>query len=386
MKIVFSDEELPKQVEKSLFLAGPSPRSYQEKNWRQEAIAYLESIHFTGTVFIPLTRTIYYGESLNKSWNYVNQVEWECLARKMADVVVYWIPRTEIMLGLTTNLEFGEDLKLKKLVYGRPEEALKCRYLDERIKMCDGKIYQSLDKTLEAAVTLLGNGSIRKDGEVNVPLHIWKSAQFQDWYSSLLKNGNKLVDFNLRDQIFEQNGELFYFNANVNVYVEKEKRNKKNECIFSRIKTSSVVAYYQDELNKETYIILAKEYRAPIVNEEGVCLDLPSGSTYDHTKTAKEIAHDELYEEINFDVELDRLIFVAERQINSTFLTHTNTIYKVKLTQEEFESLNKRLGAVSSYDGGLSGEINYLDIIKLSEIKTRPLDTNTVGTIYLALF
>jgi hypothetical protein len=49
MQIIFSDEQLPKSVVKSIFLAGPSPRSTSERTlyeWRDDAIRILNELKF----------------------------------------------------------------------------------------------------------------------------------------------------------------------------------------------------------------------------------------------------------------------------------------------------------------------------------------------------
>lgn len=385
MKLVFSDDKIPNKIEKSIFLAGPSPRMKGEDNWRKRALYLLKELDYKGTVFIPLTKAIYYeDESLTKNWDYINQISWECEARKIADCVVYWIPRTKEMIGLTTNLEFGEDLKLKKIFYGRPEYAIKCRYLDRRMQMLNKPIYTGLKTLLNEAINYLDCGAERKDGEINVPLQIWNTLSFQNWLKKQNELENKLIDFELGQVIYSKSGDIFYFSAKVNVYVKKEDRYKSNESIFSRIDVSSVVPYYV-EPDGETYIILAKEFRSPVINKTGFAWDLPSGSSFNKKLDNKEIAKAELHEELGLDVENDRLIFVSENQINASFTTHKNFIYKVKLTKKEFDNFNKNEGKISSLDGGKSGEINYIKIIKLNEIKKFPLDTNTIGAIFLAL-
>ena len=47
-----------------------------------------------------------------------------------ADVIMFWIPRNKDMLGLSTNVEFGYMLNKKNIVYGRPENADRCEFLD----------------------------------------------------------------------------------------------------------------------------------------------------------------------------------------------------------------------------------------------------------------
>jgi len=50
----------------------------------------------------------------------------------------------------------------------------------------------TLRDTMEEAVLRIGDGALREGGEVEVPLHIWKTPSFQSWYQSQKKVGNEL--------------------------------------------------------------------------------------------------------------------------------------------------------------------------------------------------
>ena len=52
MQINYSDEKVLKG-EKSIFLAGPTPRSLDVETWRKEAIRILEELGFDGIVYVP---------------------------------------------------------------------------------------------------------------------------------------------------------------------------------------------------------------------------------------------------------------------------------------------------------------------------------------------
>ena len=40
--IIFSDQKIPKEITKSVFLAGPSPRTKDILDWRHEALSLFE--------------------------------------------------------------------------------------------------------------------------------------------------------------------------------------------------------------------------------------------------------------------------------------------------------------------------------------------------------
>src|SRR5208282_4945660 len=102
MELVYALEDLPKSITKSIFLAGPTPRSEDGNPWRQEAIKLLEEADFDGVVYVP--------EPRSGKWHkeYGKQVEWEELCLNQADCIVFWVPRDlKTMPAFTTNIEWG---------------------------------------------------------------------------------------------------------------------------------------------------------------------------------------------------------------------------------------------------------------------------------------
>lgn len=120
----YSDQEVIKN-EKSIFLAGPTPRTDKIKSWRLNACDILEELGFDGVVYVPEYST-------NKAKeDYVDQAMWERKALKEATVILFWIPRDlKDMPAFTTNVEFGYWLHTNKVIYGRPNGAPKTKYLD----------------------------------------------------------------------------------------------------------------------------------------------------------------------------------------------------------------------------------------------------------------
>lgn len=57
MTLIHSRENIPNEVNKTIFLAGPTPRDYTVNNsWRTEAIEILKSLNYDGVVYIPEER------------------------------------------------------------------------------------------------------------------------------------------------------------------------------------------------------------------------------------------------------------------------------------------------------------------------------------------
>lgn len=101
--LVYAPEPLPSLVgARSIFLAGPTPRSQDVKSWRPEAVRLLTEAGFTGTLLLPEDRGgVFHGD-------YDTQVEWETEALQRATVILFWIPRDlATMPALTTNDEWA---------------------------------------------------------------------------------------------------------------------------------------------------------------------------------------------------------------------------------------------------------------------------------------
>lgn len=156
MIINYSDQPV-KTAEKSIFLAGPTPRKSEVPSWRPDACKYLQEQGFDGVVYVPELST---GEAL---FNYYNQIEWEWEALEKASVIVFWIPRNlQDMPAFTTNVEFGYYVRDSRVLYGRPDTAVLNRYLDRLYNRHhkDRQIYNNLQALCNASVSLLKHGLV----------------------------------------------------------------------------------------------------------------------------------------------------------------------------------------------------------------------------------
>lgn len=385
MNIVFSDHPLPKNLTKSIFLAGPSPRELSVHDWRHEAIDYLKSINFQGSIFVPIPERRFKGEAESPNWNYHDQVNWECEARSVADVILFWIPRSISgkMPGFVTNIEFGEDLSTGKVVYGRPVEAEKCKYLDKRFEDLGKPVHDTLEKTISYAVKVLGDGAFRENGEIHIPLFIWNSNQFQSWYSNLKLAGNTLDSAKVISQFTLPNGQLFSYQIKVKIWVKEEKRFKENEIVFARTDVVQAVMYYKT--SDDTKVVLIKEFRSPVNNPSGYVYELPGGSSFDLNKDPVDIIIDEIKEECGLSItDKHRFIFTSQRQSMATLSSHISSVYKIELTDVEYATLlsnkDKSFGNVGE------SEITYIEVVSLKDITDYHLDYSTIGMIYNALF
>lgn len=156
MVINYSDQPV-KIAEKSIFLAGPTPRKNDVHSWRPDACKYLQEQGFDGVVYVPELSS---GKAL---FSYDNQIVWEWEALEKASLIVFWIPRNLInMPAFTTNVEFGYYVRDSKVLYGRPDTAESNRYLDRLYKRHhkDREIYNDLQALCNISVYLLKNGLV----------------------------------------------------------------------------------------------------------------------------------------------------------------------------------------------------------------------------------
>jgi|GEM_PF-443109 len=110
---------------KGIFLAGPTPRDKDTVSWRNDAIETLNGFGFDGVIYVPEY------EGLQGREDYTDQALWEREALAEASTIVFWVPRElEKMPAFTTNVEFGYWINRNKIVYGRPDNARKTKYLD----------------------------------------------------------------------------------------------------------------------------------------------------------------------------------------------------------------------------------------------------------------
>ena len=147
VRINYSDEKIV-DSDKSIFLAGPTPRGENAKSWRVDACKKLEELGFDGVVYVPEY------SSWKPKEDYVDQAMWKREGLTKASIIVFWIPRSlPDMPAFTTNVEFGYWMHSKKIIYGRPDSAVKIKYLDWLYELdYNEKPFNNLDDLLKSAV------------------------------------------------------------------------------------------------------------------------------------------------------------------------------------------------------------------------------------------
>ena len=84
---------------------------------------------------------------------------WERVGLSNATIIAFWIPRhLPDMPAFTTNVEFGYWLHTGKVVYGRPNDAEKIKYLDWLYKLdYNEEPIDSLEELLNVCIEKTNN-------------------------------------------------------------------------------------------------------------------------------------------------------------------------------------------------------------------------------------
>jgi len=130
-------------------------------SWRFEAVELFKKYNFPGNLIIPE-----FTDKLESDQFRYDIPVWEYNGLQKAHIIMFWIPRTRHLIGLTTNHEHGYWMALKreKVVYGRPNDAYRISYLDimwvedakrrskETGQYVPCPIYNTLEKTVQATL------------------------------------------------------------------------------------------------------------------------------------------------------------------------------------------------------------------------------------------
>lgn len=378
MQIIYAQEELPERIVKSIFLAGPTPRSDDGNPWRQDALQLLEDKGFDGTVFIP--------EPRDGQWHseYDRQVEWEERCLNVADALVFWVPRDlETMPGYTTNIEYGTWMRSNKpMVLGYPEDAPKMSYMAHYAEKLNIPIHHSLTAALEAAIEKLGEGSLREGGDRFIPLYIWELPSFQAWHKAQTEVGNRIEHATVRYTYRVRSGFIFVWVISMDIWVEAEQRIKKHDFVLARTDISAVMLWKPEEPIENSQVVLVAEFRPSVSNQDAYIHELPSGSSSDpkQDEDPLTIAVHETGEETGFWIDQERFRFHGARQLASTLSSHKSHLFSVKLTDKELEWFKSQVGLIKG--NADEGERTHIEIRSIKEIwEGDLLDWTTLGQI-----
>lgn len=388
MKIIYAQQAIPNEINKSIFLAGPSLRPGQTGiSWRIKALEILDALGYDGIVFVPENEN----GQFDDDFNWEHQVQWENKCLQISDNILFHINRNieSGLLGLTTNDEWGYWKDSGKCVLSLVPTADKTEYQNWWAKKLKVPTYydlfHSITHIIENQNTYICDSRI--DGERNISLEIWTSNQFKSWYNDLKLSGNWLSDAKiLHVHRMPSNNKMFAYTLWCNIYITKEKRYKNIEFVFTRTDISSCLLY---KLNGDdildTQIVLVSEFRTPVSNKEGMVYEIPGGSSFKPDTDPTQTIIDELSEECGFEANSEKLKEVSTRQIYATLLTHKAHLYSYELNDVEFIKIQNNVG--KTFGNIEDTEVTYVHILTLRDIiKDNLVDFSNIGQIFNALY
>lgn len=386
MEVVYNREVFPFAWKKSLFLAGPTPRSMEVKSWRPEALRILRLLGYDGVVFVPEDRN----GAIYENFDHREQVEWEHRALNASDCILFWVPRNlEKLPGFTTNVEFGLYAHLGKSILGYPPEAEKMKYLDLVAEKNDIPVLHTLRETIEKSLELLTPGEMRVGGEREIPLRVWRTSSFQNWYSAQKQAGNRIDGAVLRwiHRVGPNREHIFAWAIHANVYIASEGRNKINEIALSRIDISSVVIYKREPQILDSKAVLVREFRTPASTPDGFIWEVPGGSSPKPKQNPYNVASEEVHEETGFSFDPSRFKFHGARQLAGTFTAHKSHLFSVEITEEELQWFVGQKGIVHGADlDNPTGEKTYIEVKTVRELLSEKLlDWSNIGMVLAVL-
>jgi 8-oxo-dGTP pyrophosphatase MutT (NUDIX family) len=361
-------------------LAGPTPRNADVKSWRPEAIKFFEELGYDGVIFNPEDRELKWRENV-----YKQQVEWEETALNMADCVLFWVPRDlSNMPAFTTNDEWGYWKDSGKAVFGAPEDAKKIRYQKYYADKLAVPNSDTLKETVHKAVEMVSNGVLRSGGERYVPLYIWKTPHFQNWYKAQIGAGNRLdwarVEWTFR--VGPKRNFVFFWALHVDVFIASENRHKTNEVVIARPDIATVVMYKRGHMmtQEDADIVLIREFRSPSASNDGYVWEIPGGSSFKPRESPKKLAADECREETGIVINPSRIRQLEARQLVATLSAHKAHLFSVELTDSELEYLRSQQGI--AHGVAEDTERTYVEVKKLGDIITEnKVDWSMLGMI-----
>lgn len=324
--------------------------------------------------------------------------------RMVSDIIISWVPRElKTMPALTTNIEFGEDLWTGKILYGRPDDAEKCRYLDKRwFEITNKEPFNSLEEILTEAINLLQNSIERTGIKKIVPSMNFGLDSFNNWFhhhEKNIENIQTILNINSAETIEYNKFKIpnlyptekpFLNISRVRMKIENENRIKSNEIIISRPDINVIVPIYYNK-KKNIKLLLVNEFRVNVLNEKNYVKECPSGSS-NTKRVGLDSAIEEMKEETGLEIAKERCIYVDSKQSFATLLTHKTHIWYVQLTKEEYKNIKKsikekKIFGIDAEDNNTenSGEKIHLSIVENKNIYKENIDLNTLGIINSAI-
>lgn len=383
MKCVYAGQLYPEVFFKSLYLAGPTPRDFNVSSWRSNALKILKQLGYDGVVFIPES------QDAQRSSDYDQQMDWELGAMRRSDVILFWVPATpDTLPANTTRVELGLQIHSGKVILGIPQGAYRTRYLERLASQRSIVVHRILEDTLNAACTQLDAGVERSHAECLIPLEIWKTRHFQQWYSSQTAAGHSLEDVPNIEWVFRAGADKtfpLWLAIHVAIKVKGEDRIKSNESVVIRPSIVTVCVYCPGATRKQDRFVLIKEYRTSAMNAYGFVFELPGGSSFKPSIELSALAMEELEEETGMRFSQDRFRTVTQRQIAATLVANEALLMAIELEPAEMDAIAAQAG--QTYGNSSETEQTYLHVFTREQIMEGAfVDFVTLGQIALVGF
>jgi 8-oxo-dGTP pyrophosphatase MutT (NUDIX family) len=380
MKTVYVDQPFPHSFHSSVYLAGPTPRNAEVCSWRPQALQLLESMAYDGVVFIPES------QDGQRRGDYDRQMAWELDAMRRSDLILFWIPaERETLPAYTTRTEFGLQVNSGKVILGIPQDAYKTRYMEQLAKKYRIAVHDTLEEIVEAALTTLRGGGERSGVECLIPLDIWRTPHFQQWYSAQTSAGHTLEDIQNVEWVFRVGADRafpLFIALHVAIKVRGEDRVKSNEAVVIRPSMVSVCAYCPGATRADDRFILVKEYRTSVMNAQGFVYEFPGGSSWQPGDDPMAVAMDEFAQETGIRLPRERFQILDRRQIAATMIANEALLVAVRLEPAEMEAIVARQGAI--HGNSMETERTTLQVLTRQQIiQGRLVDYVTLGQLSL---
>lgn len=418
MQVVYAREQFPTNWSKSIFLAGPTPRSQASSvsSWRPEALRLLVSLGYDGVVFVPEDRDTS-GCGVDPE-NYEPQIAWEDEGLRRADVILFWVPRdlslnlpsdTDIdttpspdgsrrvdlkdllsMPAFTTNIEWGAWFESGKVALGYPEKAPKMGYFHTKAKWLNLPIKHTLKETIERALTMIGDGAAREGGETHVPIEVWRTPAFQRWHAAQKLAHNVLLSARVlwTYWIGSERERLFFWAIETEMFIVAENRIIKDGVVLGRPDVSVTVLLGPDR-GFNTEVVLIREFRPSAVTSDGFVHEPAGGSSWDDVEPA-EVARAEAEEETGVSVPRSQFRDLGERQVMPSLSSHRAHSYIARLNKQQLEALRSRVGR--PLGGPRDRDRTWVEfhtlrsLFEAKEVGSCDVDWSTLGMIFFGFY
>jgi 8-oxo-dGTP pyrophosphatase MutT (NUDIX family) len=380
MKTVYVYQPFPQSFHSSVYLAGPTPRHAEVCSWRPRALQLLESMAYDGVVFIPES------QDGQRRGDYDRQMAWELDAMRRADLILFWVPaERETLPAYTTRIEFGLQVNSGKIILGIPQDAYKTHYMEQLAKKYRIAVYGTLEETVKAALTTLSGGGKRSGVECLIPLDIWRTAHFQQWYRTQTSAGHTLEDIQNVEWVFRVGANRafpLFIALHVAIKVRGEDRIKSNEAVIIRPSLVSICAYCPGDTSADDRFILVKEYRTSVMNAQGFVFEFPGGSSWQPGDDPMPVAMDEFAQETGIRLTRERFQILDRRQIAATMIANEALLVAVRLEPAEMEAIVARQGAI--HGNSIETERTTLQVLTRQQmIEGQLVDYATLGQLSL---